>query len=133
MRSFLIALAGAALVMIVLDVLWLGSAGNAIYRPRLGGLLLERPVWPPAILFYAGYVVGLTVLATMPGLEAGPWYEAAWRGALLGALAYGTYDLTNWATLRGWDPAVACLDLAWGTVLSASAASAGWLAARWFG
>ena len=133
MRMFLVALAGAALVMIVLDFLWLGSAGNAIYRPRLGRLLLDRPVWPPAILFYVGYVMGLTVLATLPGLQAGPWFAATWRGALLGALAYGTYDLTNWATLRGWDPLVACLDLAWGTLLSASAATAGWLAARWLG
>jgi len=86
MRTFFVALAGAALVMIVLDFLWLGSAGNAIYRPRLGSMLLEKPVWSPAILFYAGYAVGLTVLATMPGIAAGPWYAAAWRGALLGAI-----------------------------------------------
>src|SRR5687768_6667429 len=43
---------------------------------------------------------------------------------------YGTYDLTNLATLRRWPPALAAVDLAWGSLLTGLAATAGYLAAR---
>ena len=41
-------------------------------------------------------------------------------GAVLGLVAYGTYDITNLATLKNWsrDPG-SLADLAWGTVRSA--------------
>jgi uncharacterized membrane protein len=51
-------------------------------------------------------------------------------GALLGLIAYGTYDLSNYATLRDWPLALTALDMAWGAVLSAMSATAGYLAAN---
>jgi uncharacterized membrane protein len=50
-------------------------------------------------------------------------------GALLGLVAYGTYDLTNQATLKTWSTTITLADMAWGSVLTALAASAGYLAA----
>jgi uncharacterized membrane protein len=50
-------------------------------------------------------------------------------GALLGLVAYGTYDLSNYSTLQGWPLALTAIDMAWGAVLSAVAALAGYLAA----
>jgi hypothetical protein len=38
----------------------------------------------------------------IPALNNGNVWEAVWRAVLFGALAYGTYDLTNLATIRGW-------------------------------
>ena len=43
----------------------------------------------------------------------------------LGLVAYGTYDLTNQATLRDWPAAVTAADLGWGVVSSAWAAAVG--------
>ena len=34
--------------------------------------------------------------------------------ALFGALAYATYDLTNYATLRNWNLQITVLDIIWG-------------------
>jgi uncharacterized membrane protein len=54
-----------------------------------------------------------------------------WRGALFGALAYGTYDLTNLATLKGYTWQVAAVDIVWGTVLTGTVAAASYQISRW--
>jgi uncharacterized membrane protein len=47
----------------------------------------------------------------------------AWAsGALLGLVAYGTYDLTNQATLKDWPWVVTLTDLAWGAFVTGAAA-----------
>jgi uncharacterized membrane protein len=48
-------------------------------------------------------------------------------GALrFGLVAYGTYDLTNLSTLKDWPPVITVVDMAWGTVLTGTVASASW-------
>jgi uncharacterized membrane protein len=54
-------------------------------------------------------------------------------GALLGLAAYGTYDLTNQATLRGWSTLVTIVDMAWGASLTATVATVATLVARRLG
>lgn len=56
----------------------------------------------PAIVFYLLYAAGLTFFAVLPGLAEGGWRKALIWGGLLGLFAYGTYDLTNLATLKLW-------------------------------
>ena len=53
---------------------------------------------------------------------------AARRGAALGLVAYGTYELTNWAVLRDWPALLVPIDIGWGVVLTAVAGLAGKLA-----
>ena len=53
-------------------------------------------------------------------------------GAVLGFVAYATYDLTNLAVIRNWPLALSFIDIAWGTLVSGVAAAAGALALRWF-
>jgi uncharacterized membrane protein len=75
---------------------------------------------------------GVVILAEQPGLRSGSWTTAASHGAVLGCVAYATYDLTNQATLRNWSGLITVSDIAWGTVLTAIAATAGYAAAwRW--
>ena len=81
-------------------------------------------------MFYLLYVAGLLVFAILPGLRARRGRTAAALGALLGLLAYGTYDLSNYATLRDWPLTLTLIDMGWGAVLSAVSAAAGYLAAR---
>ena len=109
---------GAALVaMLAPDAVWLTLAGPNLYRPALGDLLAPDFAPAPAILFYLIYAVGLTYLTPAATVAA-----SAARGALFGLCAYGTYDLTNQATLRHWPTYLTLADLAWGTLLSAFAA-----------
>ena len=121
---------GAALsVFLAVDALWLGVLMKPVYAAALGPLLADTPRWGPAVLFYLLYVAGLLVFAILPGLRARRGRTAAALGALLGLVAYGTYDLSNYATLQAWPAALTVIDMAWGAVLSSLAATAGYLAA----
>jgi len=79
--------------------------------------------WVPAIVFYFIFLLGVTFYATYPSVDKG-WLAAAGAGALFGFFTYATYGLTNQATLKGWPLDMMLIDLAWGTVLGASVASA---------
>ena len=58
---------------------------------------------------------------------------AALNGAVLGFVAYATYDLTNQATLNVWSTHLTLIDLAWGTTLTMVSALGGYFAARGVG
>lgn len=109
----------ALLIFLVLDFIWLGFVARGFYAARMGELLLERPKLGVALLFYVIYVVGLVYFAISAGLEAGSWRIAAFNGALFGFFTYLTYDATNLAILKGYDPVVALVDTLWGTLLGA--------------
>ena len=66
---------------------------------------------------------GLTYFAIMPALNGRAILQALALGAGLGLVAYGTYDLTNLAVVKGFGTKIALLDLAWGTVLSGVSAA----------
>jgi len=74
-----------------------------------------------------------TRLAIGPALQSQSWRTALVLGLLLGLVAYGTYDMTNLATLRRWPLALALVDLSWGSLLTGLAALAGYGAVRWSG
>ena len=120
-----------AVVFFAIDLVWLTTMTSRFYSKYLGDLLLDKPNLPVAAAFYLVYVVGVMVLAALPAYEQGDVKVALVRGALLGLLAYGTYDLTNMATIRGWAWQVTVVDLVWGTVLTATVATASYFIARW--
>lgn len=129
MRRALIGYLGALACFVAIDAVWLGVLMGPHYRAQLGPLLLESPRWPAALAFYLLYGVGLVVFAVLPALQQGGWQRSARLGALLGTVAYATYDLSNLATLRDWPLGLSLIDIAWGALLSALAASAGLLLA----
>lgn len=131
-KPFVVAYGATALVFLTLDGLWLGTMASRLYRPLLGSLMLEQPDVLAAAAFYLLYLAGVVVLAILPVLEDGRWLAALGRGALLGLVAYATYDLTNQATLQGWPWRITLIDLVWGTFVTGAAASAGaWAVLRW--
>lgn len=129
--TWIVAAIAAALVFGALDATWLGWAGPNFYRPQLGDLLADNFRMGPALVFYAAYVAAIVWFAVRPGLAQGIG-AAALNGALLGAICYATYDLTNQATLRSWSTTVTLADIAWGAFATAVAASAATLAAERF-
>ncbi len=125
-RSYFAALA----VYLTLDALWLGLIAYSFYRTEMGPLLRPDVNVAVAGIFYLGYVVGVIVFAVRPARRAGSWRNAAGLGALLGLIAYGTYDLTNLAILQGYTATVAFVDLGWGVFVSTATALAGYAASR---
>ncbi|TKJ65190.1 DUF2177 domain-containing protein [Pseudomonas sp. CFBP13508] len=129
MKKALIAYVATLLTFLLLDGIWLGLLMAPTYRELLGSLMLDKPLLLPAAVFYCLYVIGCVVFVVLPALS---WQRAAKLGALLGLVAYGTYDLTNWATLRDWSMQVSLMDWAWGTVATAVACTVGYLMAKRF-
>lgn len=130
MPPAIIAYAATAVVFFALDFVWLSLAVSRLYKPLLGTLLRDSPNLPVAAAFYLVYVVGLVVFAVLPSAAAGSWLMALGLGALLGLVAYGTYDFTNLSTLNNWPLMVTLVDLAWGVSVSAVAALGGYAAVK---
>ncbi|NIJ60982.1 DUF2177 family protein [Qipengyuania flava] len=129
--TWIVAAITAALVFGALDAVWLSWAGPNFYRPRLGDILADSFRMMPALVFYAAYIAAIVWLAVRPGLSLGIG-AAALNGALLGAICYATYDLTNQATMRTWSTTVTVADIAWGAFATAVAAAAASFAAAKF-
>ncbi len=132
LRTYIIAYLATGAVFLAIDTIWLAFAAQRLYRPLMGEMLVESFRLVPAALFYVIYVAGIVVFAVVPALASDRWTTAASYGAFLGLFAYATYDLTNQATLKNWPVVVTVADLCWGTVLTAVAATAGFLIARTF-
>jgi len=118
MRTVIIAYVTQLIVMGVLDGAWISFAVGRLYRPGIGHLMSDKPQAAPAVIFYLLYAAGVTYLVTLPALSSGGWPQAALRGAVFGLVAYGTYDLTSFAILRGWPANVTIADMLWGLVLT---------------
>ena len=121
-RKVLLAYAATALLMLLLDALWLGLVATPLYQQGIGHLMAASPRLGAAALFYAVHPVGLMLFAVAPATDR---RNALWKGALFGFFAYATYDLTNLATLTQWPVGLSVLDMAWGALVSAAAALAG--------
>jgi uncharacterized membrane protein len=111
-------------IFLAIDALWLGVIARSFYAERMGDLMADQPRWLVAAIFYMVYVVGVVHFAILPGVEQRSWQTAAWTGALFGFFCYLTYDATNLAVLKGYDPVIAIVDTIWGTVLTATTAGA---------
>ncbi|MBX3507933.1 DUF2177 family protein [Parvibaculum sp.] len=125
--TYAIAYVATAFVFLAIDYVWLAFIAKDFYARSIGHLMRDVPDLGAAAGFYLIYVAGVVFFAVLP---AESWKGAVFRGALLGLLAYGTYDMTNLATLKGWPWKMAAVDMAWGTFLTATAALGGYLAIR---
>ena len=131
MKHYLLVYCATLMVMVALDMVWLGVVARDFYKNRMGDMLEFHAV--PGIVFYVLYAVGIVLFvngnssATTMG-----WQTIALYGALFGFFAYSTYDLTNLATIRGWSVSLAMVDMLWGTIVTGIAACAGIIITRYF-
>lgn len=120
-------------VFFAIDMLWLGVVAKNFYRAQIGSLLKTDVNWSAAILFYLVFIAGIVFFVLAPALEKTSWRHALFAGAAFGFITYATYDLTNLATMKDWPVLVTVVDLAWGTVLSASVSVISFAIARKLG
>ena len=130
MKTLIVSYVVVLVVLAILDALWLGVVSRDFYKARIGQLLLDKPIWSVAILFYLVHAAGIAVFAVPAAINAGTWPSALLYGALFGFFVYAAYDLTNLATLRGWSMAVSAVDLAWGATVTAAATLVAFLVVR---
>ena len=113
----------AAVLMLGLDLVWLGLLSPPLYKGTIGPLLRQQPNLFAAALFYLIYLIGVNELVVRSVPEGAKFAQVAARGALFGLVAYSTFDLTALAMLKGWSPLVTAVDMAWGTFLTATVAT----------
>ncbi len=130
MAQYLTAYGVTAAAFLAIDFIWLARIARSLYFGKVGGLLLDKPNMAAAAIFYSIYVVGVVFFAVSPALRAEQAAIAVLYGALFGFFAYATYDMTNYATLKGWSLSLALVDISWGTSLTGFSALAGYLGAR---
>lgn len=121
-------------VFLGLDYFGLSYIVKPTFEKAIGSMLLDDLRLGAAIAFYAFYVACLLWFVSWPAVQADrslPWVFGS--AALIGAMAYGTYEFTNMATLQGWTWRMVATDLTWGTVLTGTSATIGVAVTRLIG
>lgn len=117
MKLYIITLA----VLVSLDGLWLGVIAKKFYKKHMDSNMSFK--LGPALLFYLLYPAAIVYFTKRdPGRDLS---KIALNGALLGLTAYGTYDLTNLATVKNWSLKMSAVDMVWGAVVTSLAATIG--------
>ncbi len=129
MRYLKAAIATAAAFLII-DLVWISYFLADVYEAQLGDMMRQSPNGVAAAAFYIAYIAGIFYFAVRPALDENRVGPAVLNGALLGALAYGTYTLTNYAIFARWSMALVLSDIAWGAFLTAITAAIGYRVAR---
>lgn len=115
---------------IVVDLLWIGKISQGFYAKSLDSIALKnekgnmkfRPL--PAVIFYVLFVLGILIIAVIPAAGIlSP--ESLIRSSILGAMCYGTYDLTNYATLKNFPAKLVIVDMMWGIFLTTAISAVG--------
>jgi uncharacterized membrane protein len=108
---------------LALDAAWLtfrSSYHSALFKSIQGSAMVPRLL--PGALVYL--LIPAAILYFVLGRAKSVW-DAAKDGAALGVAMYGLYDLTNYATLKGWTLTMTATDTLWGAYVCAVGAAAG--------
>lgn len=114
-----------AVVFLALDAVMLSLVMKPLFSRHLGEAMRDSPLIVPAGLFYLAYIAGLVLLVSLPALRDGDPGRAALHGAIIGAMAYGTYEFTSMAIMKNWSWSMVATDTIWGAVLTGFSAWAG--------
>ena len=123
------------IVFLAVDAVMLTRFMKPLFERHVGDIMLAEPRLGVAAAFYLVYVAGVLRFCSLPALARpeGAVAAAALDGAILGVIAYGTYEFVNLSTLKGWSWTMTLADTTWGAVLTALSAAAGVLAVQALG
>ncbi len=128
--KILVLYTATTVIFFALDAIGLRFLIKPVFDRHIAHLYADPFRIAPAVVFYFGYVAGVLWFVSVPALQKGDPLAALIGGVFLGLMAYGTYELTNHATLRDWSMAQVATDIIWGGVLTGISAWAGVLIAR---
>lgn len=112
-------------IFLGLDFLGIKFLVRPAFERNVPQLLADELRYGAAAAFYVVYVAGVLWMVSIPALKADLPLQALIGGMVLGFLCYGTYEMTNYATLSGWSLEQVMIDMAWGSFLTGFAAWAG--------
>ena len=127
MKTNIITYLTLILSLLVLDGVWLGLVAKDGYQQAMGHIMREQVIIWPWIVFYLMYPLAILTLAIKVQLPSQSKLHFLWRGFVLGATAYGTYNLTNYALVVDWPLSITIKDWLWGAILTSSCTGIGGL------
>lgn len=110
-------------IYILLDLLFINLFAKAFIQKQVGPMLASKPDWLAGVIFYLIFTAGIIYFAILPAPNL---KQAAWNGAFLGLLCYGTYELVNKSLLAGWPWKLVVVDIAWGLIVGTCTAGLSW-------
>ena len=110
----------AAVVLLLLDGLWIGVIAKQLYMSQIGSFLRVEngnimPNFFAAAVVYAALIAGILIFV-IPKSGDNVWAALGW-GALFGLICYGIYDFTNISVMNKWPVLICFVDVVWGSVL----------------
>lgn len=122
----------AVAIFLGIDAVWLKTMTGLFYEKRIGHLLADEPNIIAAGVFYLFYLLALCIIILYPQIKAQASLGHIFlMGALIGLMAYGTYDFTSLALYKGYTLDTALVDFVWGGLLTGTvSAIVAWLAYR---
>jgi len=102
-----------SIVFVTLDLLWI-QYFSTIISP-----MIEKIQGSPIEMNYIGAILAyLTMLISYAYLAYDGDKPNYFKAIILGLAIYGTYEFTNLATIKEWDPRVLAIDISWGMTVS---------------
>ena len=117
-------------IFFAVDAIGLKLLIRPVFERHVAHLFADPLRIIPATVFYLGYVAGLLWFVSVPALRQEDPMAALVSGVLLGLMAYGTYEFTNYATLRDWSLEQVAADTFWGGLLTGFSAWGGVMIVR---
>lgn len=107
------------LVFILMDVAWIALVAGPLFKEVLGPLMRPQPGILAGLLAWLIIVTGVWYFAAAAARTP---QRALTQGLLMGAVIYGTYELTNTSVISTWTWSLAAADMAWGSFACGMAA-----------
>jgi len=108
-----------SIITLIIDGLWLFISGKhylEMYQ-KMFKTSITLIDWNATILAYLLLALGTTYFIVNPALNEHQKPEVYIpKAGLLGLIVYGVYNMTNKATLKGWQWGMSLVDTIWGIV-----------------
>lgn len=123
-----------AVIFLALDYVGLSNLIKPVFDRNIGHLMIDGFRIGPAVLFYGFFVGVLLWFVSWPAVvQDKSFLWVLGNAALIGAVAYGTYEFTSLAILKDWTWQMVWTDVIWGTALTAVSATGGVIVVRMIG
>jgi uncharacterized membrane protein len=101
-----------SIVFLILDVSWI-----QIFAKKFGPMIEKIQGSPMIVNVYGALGAYIVMLFTYYNIIYDGDIPNYTRAALLGLAVYGTYEFTNYATIKNWDLTVLLMDICWGSIV----------------
>lgn len=109
--------AATLIPFLILDALMITFVVKPLFDQHIGYLMTNLRL-APAAAFYLLYIAGLIYLVSLPAMKTNS--AILIPAAVIGFMAYGTYEFTSYAIMKDWTFQMLATDLIWGTCLTAT-------------